>query len=143
MKHMTGTEISRSELPNKNTVQNFVDLGHLLAKTYISEKLDKCENWGLSRDGTSRRKQNILDTSVTLDSGDIISLGFNQVARETAITITNVTKNHLRELGDMHSASSNAEKFEQHKEEFVARSLQKLAFIMSDRASNENKLISF
>ena len=143
MKHVTGPEISRSKLPNKDIVQNVVDLGHLLAKTYISERLDKCENWGLSRDSTSRRKQNILDTSVTLDNGDIISLGFNQVARETGITITNVTKNHLRKLGDMHSASSNAEKFEQHKEEFVARSLQKLAFIMSDRASNENKLISF
>ena len=108
------------------------------AKTYFSEKIDKCENWGLSRDGTSRRKQKILDTSVTLDSGDIIILGFNRVANETAATITDVTKNHLRELGDMHSTSSNVENFEQHKEEFVARSLQKLAFTMSDRASNEN-----
>ena len=145
MKHMTGTEISRSELPNKNTVQTIVDQGHFLAKTYISEKIDKCENWGLSRDGTSRRKQKILDTSVTLDSGDIISLGFNRVAHETAATITDVTKNHLRELGDMHSTSSNVENFEQHKEEFVARSLQKLAFTMSDRASNEklaNKLLN-
>ena len=70
---------------------------------------------------------------MTLDSGETISLGFNRVARETAITITDVTMNHLRELGDMHSTSSNAENFEQHKEEFVARSLQKLAFTVSTK----------
>ena len=32
MKHMIGTEISRSELPNKNTVQTIVDQGHFLCK---------------------------------------------------------------------------------------------------------------
>ena len=133
---MTGPKISRSELPNKNTVKTIVDQGHFLAKTYFSEKIDKCENWKLSRDGTSWRKQKILDTSFTLDSGDIISLGFNRVAHEAAATITDVTKNHLRELGDMHSTSSYVEHLKQHKKEFVARFLQKLAFTMSDRASN-------
>ena len=137
IKHITGSNIPKSELPNKNTVQTIVDQGHFLAKTYISERIEKCENWGLNRDGTTRRKQKILDTSVTLNSGDIISLGFNRVAHETAATINDVTKKHLLELADMHTLSSEAPNPEVHKEEYVARSLQKLAFTMSDRASNE------
>ena len=145
IKHVTGTEIPKSDLPNKNTVQTIVDQGHFLAKTYISEKIDSCENWGLSRDGTSRRKQKILDTAVTLDSGDIISLGFNRVTHETATTINDVTKRHLHELADLHSVSASSDNVAQHKEEYVAMSLQKLAFTMSDRASNEklaNKLLN-
>ena len=93
LKHMTGAQIPKSELPNRNTVQTIVDQGHFLAKTYISERIDNCKNWGLHRDGTSRRKQKILDTSVALDSGDIISLGFDRVAHETAAVINSVTKN--------------------------------------------------
>lgn len=84
-----------------------------------------------------REENKILDTSVTLNSGDIISLGFNRVAHETAATINDVTKKHFLELADMHTLSSEAPNPEVHKEEYVARSLQKLAFTMSDRASNE------
>ena len=85
----------RSDLPNSTTVQSIEDEGHFLAKTYIAQTHENADNWGLNRDGTTRRKQKILDTSVTLDTGDVISLGFSRVAHETAVTINNITKQHL------------------------------------------------
>jgi hypothetical protein len=71
-----------------------VDEGHYIAKTFIAEKLSETANWGLSHSGTTRRKRKILDSSVTLASGDIMSL----VSRETAVEINNTTKQHLYEL---------------------------------------------
>ena len=56
------------------------DEGHFIAKTYIAQALENTDNWGINRDGTTRRKQKILNTSVTLDTGDVISLGFSRVA---------------------------------------------------------------
>ena len=58
---------------------------------------------------------------MTLNSGDIISLGFNRVAHETAATINDVTKKHLLELADMHTLSSEAPNPEVHKEEYVGQ----------------------
>lgn len=130
-KHLFAENITKSELPNPSTVQVIVDEGHFLAKKFIAEKINKVDNWGLGRDGTTRRKEKILDTSVTLDTGDVISLGFNRVANETAETINNITKRHIEELGTLHNPSNESE--------YVANALQKLSFTMSDRASNEKK----
>ena len=48
--------------------------------------------WGEScRDGNG-------DTTVTLDSGKTVSLGFCHVANETSETISNITKCHIEEL---------------------------------------------
>ena len=142
LRHILGKSLDRSDLPNPSTAQAIVDEGHYIAKTFISEKLNKAENWGLGRDGTTRKKQKIVDTSITLDSGDVISLGFNRVYKENAISINNVTKSHLKELGKLHA---NMVKEETEDEAtFVARSLEKLSYTMSDRASNEklaNKLL--
>ncbi|KAL3848471.1 hypothetical protein ACJMK2_019325 [Sinanodonta woodiana] len=126
-------KFDRKELPNSTTVQTIIDKGHFIAKAYIAEKIDNCKNWGLNRDGTSRRKQKIIDTAVTLDNGEIASLGFTHVSRETAKIITDVTKNHLIEIADIRSNSFR----KHHNEDFIVNSLAKLAFKMSDRASNE------
>ncbi|XP_045190091.2 uncharacterized protein LOC123547228 [Mercenaria mercenaria] len=134
-KHLHGVDTCRSDLPSSTTVQAIVDEGHFLAKTFISQKLSETENWGLNRDGTTRRKQKILDTSVTLASGDILSLGFTRVAHETAETINNMTKDHVTELATLNQCLSTDESVEH----FVKESLGKLAFTMSDRASNEKK----
>lgn len=57
----------------------------------------------MSSDGTTRRKKKIVDTAVTLDTGEILSLGFTKVSRETAQVITDVTKNHFNKLAQIHS----------------------------------------
>lgn len=134
-KHVFNTEFKSSDVPSSSTAQNIIDEGHFLAKTFISEKLAETENWGLNRDGTTRKKQKLLDTSVTLSSGEVYSLGFSRVAHETAETIQSVTENHLVELGKMNSATNQ----NSCTETFITESLKKLAFTMSDRASNEKK----
>lgn len=134
-KHVFNTKFKSSDIPSSSTTQNIIDEGHLLAKTFISEKLAETENWGLNRDGTTRKKQKLLDTSVTLSSGEVYSLGFSRVAHETAETIQSVTENHLVELGTMNSATNK----NSCTETFITESLKKLAFTMSDRASNEKK----
>ncbi|KAH3725877.1 hypothetical protein DPMN_051730 [Dreissena polymorpha] len=72
----------------------------------------------------------MLDTSITLDNGEVSSLGLTHVARETGKAIQEVTEQRLSEI---------ATTFNQIKptEDFITQSLSKLAFTMSDRASNE------
>ena len=129
-----GHDVELSDLPNSTTVQAIVDEGHYIAKTYIAQALGNAENWGINRDGTTRRKQKILDTSVTLDTGDVISLGFSRVAHETAVTINSITKQHMGELAD---TQVNHETSPAGSEDYIKRTLSNLAFTMSDRASNE------
>ncbi|XP_052282199.1 uncharacterized protein LOC127879423 [Dreissena polymorpha] len=119
---------AKGALPNSTSVQRIVDEGQFIAKSFLAEKLENSQSWGLGRDGTTRRKQKIVDTSITLDNGEIASLGFTRIANETAQTIQNVTKEQLSELGSLNGNSS---------EDFIVSSLAKLAFTMSDRASNE------
>ena len=130
-KHLFGTHFKKCDQPTKTTVQSIVDDGHYLAKTFISQQLAETENWGINRDGTTRRKQKILDTSITLATGEILSLGFNQVAHETAVTINDITKQHMDELATMNLSDD--------KHTYIKESLEKLSFTMSDRASNEKK----
>ena len=61
LRHILGKSLDRSDLPNPTTTQAIIDEGHYTAKTFISEKLNKAENWGLGRDGTTRKKQKIVD----------------------------------------------------------------------------------
>lgn len=66
-----------------------------------------------------------------------MSLGFNRVDRETAVNINDVTISHIQELADLHSNIDPNEP----PESYIASSLEKLAFTMSDRASNEKKAV--
>ena len=75
-KQLFNINLTKPDLPSPTTVQAIVDEGHFLAITFISEKLEQSENWGLNQDGTTGRKIKIVDTSITLNSGDVMSLGF-------------------------------------------------------------------
>jgi hypothetical protein len=68
-----------------------------------------------------------------------MSLGFNTVAHETARSITQVIKSHLSELADLNiSLKDDSENMKEEKtQEYIIESLEKLAYTMSDRASNE------
>ncbi|XP_052808198.1 uncharacterized protein LOC128237051 [Mya arenaria] len=141
-KHLFHCNIEASDMPTNSSVQNIVDEGQFLVKSYIADRIKKSESFGLSRDGTSRQKRKILDTAITLDNGEIVSLGFKRVVSETAAKINDVTKSHFKELAKVDSDSHLRDIEESN---FVAESLQKLAFTMSDRAANEkcaDKLLS-
>ncbi|CAG2245173.1 unnamed protein product [Mytilus edulis] len=139
-KHSFDIGLDTSQLPSSTTVQSIVDEGYFIAKTFISEKLHQSENWGLNRDGTTRGKIKIVDTTITLDSGSVMSLGFHRIAHETAATITKVTQGHLSELSGLNVTKKSfpPQDVRENAADYVARSLGKLAYTMSDRASNEN-----
>ncbi|XP_063408128.1 uncharacterized protein LOC134691510 [Mytilus trossulus] len=69
-----------------------------------------------------------------------MSFGFNRIAHETAATITKVTQGHLSELSGLNVAKKSIppQHVRENAADYVARSLEKLAYTMSDRASNEN-----
>jgi hypothetical protein len=103
--HVFRHKFDKKDLPSSTTIQSMVEEGHFIVKTFISEKLATAENWGINHDRTTRRKKKIIDTSITIASNDIYSLGFNTVAHETAEAITNATKTHVTELADIYSNS--------------------------------------
>ncbi|XP_052778449.1 uncharacterized protein LOC128215880 [Mya arenaria] len=140
--HLFHCNIEASDMPTNSSVQNIVDEGQFLVKSYTADRIKQSESFGLSRDGTSRQKRKILDTAITLDNGEIVSLGFKRVVSETAAKINDVTKSHFKELAKVDSESHLRDIEESN---FVAESLQKLAFTMSDRAANKkcaDKLLS-
>ena len=124
-------------LPNATTSQAVIDEGHYIAQRYIAKRLDEADHWGINKDGTMRRKRKLLDTTVTLDSGEIMSLGFTRVLSETSENIAETTKEHLTELGS--AASHESHEQDKTQDDFVRDSLAKLSFYMSDRAANEAK----
>ena len=126
-------KLSSSDLPNPTTVQSIMDEGHYIAKRFIAAKLDEADNWGINKDGTTRKKKKLIDTSVTLSSGDIMSVGFRRVARETGVTICKMTQDSVRELAAIHTERDS----DRTEEDFIRESLMKLSFVMSDRAANE------
>ena len=93
--HVFKQKFSEAELPSKTSVQNMADEGHFIAQSYISSRLQNTEYWGngIHKYGTSRNKRKLLDTSITLSSGENFSLGFSCVARETGDAISNTEAN--------------------------------------------------
>ena len=116
-------------LPDRKTIQQINDEGHYIAKRYIATTLESAQNWGLNKDGTTRKRKKVLDTTVTTDTGETMSLGFREVASETGNTIAEVAQDHLHELTFVSGGDAT----------FLQRILAKLAVYMSDRASNEKK----
>ena len=70
-------------LPNKTACQSMIDKGQL-AKRFIRENVFffKCKSFGTHKNGT-RKKVNILGTSVKTDSGEAFCLGWSSVVSKT------------------------------------------------------------
>jgi len=126
---------SQKELPSRQTVLRISDEGQYLVKLYTAEKLQSSAHFGVNKDGTSRKKVKILETSVTLDSGQQLPLGFHRTAREDADTITHSVKTGLEELSVILSHSTS----DSTVDELRVSALAKLSFFMTDRAANEKK----
>jgi hypothetical protein len=139
-KHLFMKDFSKGKLPSSKTVQSMVDDGYYVAKAFISEKLAGTSRWRLNRDGTTRNKQKILDTctTITLSSGEVMSLGFTRVSHETAAAVNNTTKEHFSELASIQNDVNTVQ------QNFIRSSLEKLGYCMSDRAANEkaNQLLA-
>ena len=116
-------------LPDRKNIQQINDEGHFIAKKFIASRLEASDNWGLNKDGTSRKRKKILDTTVTTGTGETMSLGFREVASETGHTIAEVAQDHLKELAFV-SGEGN---------KFLEKVVTTLSVYMSDRASNEKK----
>ena len=124
-------------LPRRPTVVNIVDESQYLMKSYFGHKIQEAHHWGLGRDGTSRNKVKILDTSVTLSNGDILPFGYKSVARETAQAICETSVMEITEVVRCSNTDDS--------DEFMSSLLGKLSYFMSDRAANEksaNRLIT-
>lgn len=130
-KHLFDTNFSDRELPSRQVCVNMTDEAQYITERYIAELLLETPNWGVNKDGTSRRKEQILDTGITLGSGKMLSLGFTKIASEDSDTIVRVLKDKMQELSDAHSHGSES------KDNFLKDVMTKLSFLMSDRASNE------
>ncbi|XP_064653012.1 uncharacterized protein LOC135503383 [Lineus longissimus] len=128
--------LQKADVPNPSTVRAISDEGQYVAKRFIAEQLKESTNWGLCKDGTTRKKRKILDTSITLSSGDIISLGFTRVAHETGEAIAGTSKDALTEIAEMQAHDDTGLTSESFIEE---HGLKKLSYFMSDRAANEKK----
>ena len=116
-------------LPKRTACQNIIDEGQILAKSFINQKvLKRCSSFGVHKDGTTRRKVKILDTSVQTEEGETFCLGWSSVASETGRAIADDTIEKLGEVLDDSVDSVDMRKL-----------LQKLEYYMNDRAANEKK----
>ncbi|KAK2168873.1 hypothetical protein LSH36_13g00014 [Paralvinella palmiformis] len=70
--------------------------------------------------------------------GDVLPLGFRRVAKEDATSITNNTKLELQEICDIHK-EVQVEGQTVVDKDFMLVLVDKLSFVMSDRAANEKK----
>ena len=136
-------------LPSRQCVTNIVDEGQYLMRLFYAKQLTQTEHWGLARDGTQRKKRKVLDTSVVLDTGDILPLGFTRVAHEDSETIVKVSQRNLHELNEVKNAFDSRGALDIRetieRKNLIVTCLEKLSFFMTDRAANEklaNKKLS-
>ncbi|XP_070174277.1 uncharacterized protein [Littorina saxatilis] len=141
LRHLVGVDVPLGQLPSKQTAVNFSDAAQFLMQVMYKEKIEESSNFGIKKDGTSRDKKKIITSSITLDSGEELPLGYNFVAKETGETIADYVKGRLNEIEMSGSSSGPAEEGEAEEVDsnFFTRMLQKLSYFMSDRAANEGK----
>lgn len=123
-KHVFNHNISKRNLPQRQTVLKITDESQYIVKTMYSELICQATHFGLHKDGTSRKKQKILGNSLTLSSKEVLPLGFRHIASETAATITKIAKKELKEVASCGKT-------------VVSQIVKKLTYVMSDRAANE------
>ncbi|GFO29845.1 hypothetical protein PoB_005635000 [Plakobranchus ocellatus] len=76
--------------------QRIVDKGHVVSKAFIKDTmLKKSKSFGIYKDGTTRKKVKILDTSIQTVSGESFCLSWSSVAAKTGQAIANEAKEKL------------------------------------------------
>jgi len=120
--------VSFPRLPDAKTVRNMNNEAHFIGKKFIADKLLQAKNITIDTDGTSRKRKNLLDTTVYCNPGGAICLSFEQVANETSETIADTVINQLTEL-----------KIVNKSENYLLDVVEKISAYMSDLAANEKK----
>ena len=129
-RNIFGVELSDVQLPKRAVCTNIVNEGGEIIKSIVARRLEKdTARWGLHKDGTSRKKQHILDTTVHLDSGEDFTLGFSRVESETGQAIQEEAVTKIEELAPYAESPVN----------FLTKAASGLQYFMSDRAANEKK----
>ena len=132
-KHLFQTPLSDKDLPGRQCVNDISDEAHFLLKKFYAEKLASMDHWGFNKDGTSRKKDKIVNVSFTLEEGETLSLGFKIIARETAQAIADNAKEELSELASVHQWGNDTS----DSDASLLTFLRTLTFMMSDREANE------
>ena len=119
---MVGVFVSEEDLPSRQVAVNIVAEGHILMKLFYADAIEHSSAWGLHKDGTSRQKKKILTSTVTLNTGQQLPLGFRHVARETSDTISSTFRKDLEEIEQVRNMDEN------HKRDkgFLQEALEKL-----------------
>ena len=117
-----------SHLPSRKTCQNMLDQGQYIAQRIIGDKVKVSGGIGIHKDGTTRRKVKILDSTISFEDGSTRSMGFSAVASETGEAIAERTQEKMKEI-----ATAVEE------EGFEVDMVEKLSYFMNDRAGNEKK----
>ena len=119
---MVGVFVNEEDLPSRQVAVNIVAEGHFLMKLFYADAIEHSSAWGLHKDGTSRQKKKILTSTVTLNTGQQLPLGFRHVARETSDTISSTFRKDLEETEQVRNMDEN------HKRDkgFLQEALEKL-----------------
>ena len=137
LKHMAKIEVPLSDLPKKQTVVNISDSAQYLLRHMYTDKIEQSTNVGIKKDGTKKQGTKIMTSTITLDTGEDLHLGFQLVARETGASIAERIKDQLKELQDVCHKESDGEGNSTNT--FLTEIMKKLSYFMSDRAANEGK----
>ena len=111
------------------TILRISDEWQYLIKCFYAEQIHQSSHYRVNKDGTSCQKIKKLETSLTLDSDEILPLGFRRLAKEDGQSVADNTKLELSEVCTT----------TQDYDLFKVEALSKLSFLMSDRAATETK----
>lgn len=112
-------------LPSRQICQKIADEGQVIAKMFVKDRVFESRSFGIHKDGTTRKKVKILDTSVVTRDGEAYCLGWSSVSSETGKAIAEEGKEKLGELVE--------------EDEEMVKLMKSLQYTMSDRAANEKK----
>ncbi len=122
-------DLSQQNLPSRATVSNILAEGYVLGNLQVAEALIEGGNFGIFGDGTTKDGQKVVDHGVMVggQKKEVLSMGFTEIAREDSETTSNIVKEKLKFLCELHSDDQQGKYFEQM--------LKNWSFVMSDRAS--------
>ncbi|GFS24279.1 hypothetical protein ElyMa_003411500, partial [Elysia marginata] len=129
-KYLYKKEIPLDKLPCIQTILNMSAEGQYLSKHQTVEKILECPHFTLGSDATSREKKHYLEQHIVLSDGNVMSLGFSEIATDDAQTLLEKTLDLFNELCKIYCDDENVERDIVFKE-----IISKMKCLMSDRAS--------
>ncbi|XP_012946168.1 uncharacterized protein LOC101863077 [Aplysia californica] len=130
-KHLFDTELSQKDLPCKQSALNMSNEGNFLSRSQVVEEIRANEHFTFATDETSRQKRRYLERHIVLSNSGMMSLGFQEVASETADTLLEKSICLINELCDVYCSQNETVL----RDSLFKEILSKMKCLMSDRAS--------